>query len=390
MKICRICGREESENDLTEKGICSQCNLGDSLADNILRNPQMIQLREDLQKLANLPFPGGGFSSGNPGAEDNFRKLGEIVHLAFRAEKGNMDALEKLQSMGVQKASMQEDTLSEGGYLVPTGHEGELLRIPDRGYTEPLLRRIPMQEKTRNIPDLESTVTVAWKAEEDTLTAGEPTIGQVQLTAQKLTGLVTISNELLMDSRPDAVQIVGEIMAEAMAQELDNQVFNGTGSPCSGILSDKAGYSVIMTGLTAFSSISQDHLSDMIAKLKPMALPNARFVMHPDIVGYVRKLKDDQNKPIWADIGGAVGGQIWGYPVLISDQMPAASDSAANTPFVNFGNFRYFLLGTRTDLEMAIDPYGLFTTYQSRIRWVRRIAPKIGVANAFVRLLTAT
>jgi HK97 family phage major capsid protein len=187
------------------------------------------------------------------------------------------------------------------------------------------------------------------------------------------------------------VEFLNQLFIEAMAKEYDSQALTGTmsgTSPCSGILTAACGYSVVMgSGLTAFSSVTATHLSEMISKLKASVLPGAVFVMNPKVFHFVRTLKTSDGTPIYSPIGGAQSGTIWGHRVVQCDSAP--STSAANTAFIAFGNFSFFLLGDRLTTALALDPYGKFEKYQTRVRWVRRLAPKIGRADAFVRLLTA-
>lgn len=314
--------------------------------------------------------------------------LGRTLQLAYKAQmRGDSNAASELSRLGVVKA-MQEDTDSEGGFLVPTDYIAQILKIWNLGNLEPLCRKVPMGSKTVTFPDLNSSVSCGWTAEEGTLTETTPVLGQITLTAKKVGAFTTISNELLSDARPDVVSFLENLMIEAMGREIDNQILNGNGSPCSGLLTAACGTSVVMgAGLVNFSSISGSNLSEMTTKISTGSLNGARFVMHPKVFHYVRTLKDNNNQFIYSPIGGGQNGTIWGYPVTLCDSAP--STSGAGTAFVLFGNFDYFLIGERQSLSVSIDPYGLFTSDQTRVRWTRRLAPQIGRADAFCRLLTA-
>jgi len=313
--------------------------------------------------------------------------LGKAVQLIYRANQGDQEAFEEMQSLRIAKA-LQEDDLSEGGYMLDTEYFPEVLRIAETGHLEPLCRRVPMKSKTIDFPDLNSGVSVAWTAEESEITETEPGIGQVGLTAKKLGAYTKISNELIQDSRPDVISFINDLMTEAIGLECDEKILNGTGDPCSGVLTAACGYSVVMTG-DSFSNITGTYLSEMISKLKASVLPGCVFVINPEVLHHVRTLTDDNGNYIYSQIGGSPrGGNIWGYPVIQTDAAPRIS--ASSTAFVTFGNFRYFLLGDRLKLSMALDPYSMFITYQSRVRWIRRLAPQIGKATAFCRLLTGS
>ena len=312
--------------------------------------------------------------------------VGKALHLAYKLKQtGNPAYFNQMIELGVNKAQMQEDTDSEGGYSVPLGYFPEVLRIRNMGNVEPLCRHIPMDTKTVTFPNLNSDISVGWVAEEGGIGESEPTLSQVSLTAKKLAAYSKITNELLADARPSVLQWLNDLFTEAMSREVDNVILNGTGDPCSGVLTAVCGYSVITTG-TNFSSVTGTDLSEMISKLKASVLDGAVFVMNPKVFHFVRTLKDTTNNFIYSPIGGGQSGTIFGYRVVLCDSAPSAT--AANTPYIVFGNFNYFLFGDRMSLTMQIDPYSLFTTDASQVRWIRRIAPKVGRADAFCRLLT--
>jgi HK97 family phage major capsid protein len=322
-------------------------------------------------------------------------KVGQYLQdLYFAKRDRNPEAIQRIARLHAErKAALQEDTGSEGGYLVPTELENEIIYISKQAGLEKFCRTLGMQHKTKTVPALDNWPSVAWHSEEASITETEPTFAEISLTAKRLDAYATISNELLEDAAPDVVGFLVEIFGQAVAQEIDNQILNGTGTPCSGVLTAAAGYSVVLgAGKTSFSSVSGDDLSQMISKIESGARNGARFVFHKTISHYLRVMKDGSNRyvnvasPAQMPTVG-MGMNFWGYPFEESDSAP--STSAANTPFGVFGNFYYFLLGNRSGIKIDLDPYGLFTTNQTRVRIIRRVALAVGRPNAFCRLLTA-
>lgn len=291
----------------------------------------------------------------------------------------------------MRKAAMQEGTGSEGGYIVPDEFTAEILAFARlQSLALQYCRIWPMSSDTRKIPAEDGAVSVAWTAEEDAATESEPTLAEVELSAKRLDAYSIASNELLQDAAVDVVSWLTELFGEAIGQELDNQVFNGTGDPCSGVFTAAAGYSVVMaSGLVSWSSITADHLSEMIKKLPVNRLAGGRFYLHRDIMHYVRTLKDDNGAYVFAKPGNGVPGTIWEYPYSVSEKAPSVSGTEANTCKVAFGNLRYFAMGRRLQsMSLDVDPYGLFTKYQTRFRIVNRWGLKIGLSGGFSRLLT--
>jgi len=307
----------------------------------------------------------------------------------IKALRGDFEAKANLKEF-YQKAAMQEGTASEGGYLVPDEYQMDLIQLArDRSFALNECTIVNMSRDTIKLPKEASLVSVAWTSEEGGITESEPTMGEVQLSAKRLDGYAKVSNELLQDSAIDIVGMLTEQFAYAIGLELDNQVLNGTGSPVSGVLTAAAGYSVVMSsGKTNFSSINADNLSEMISKMDEGYQANARYIFNKLIMHYIRILKDSNNAYIYAKPGNGTPGTIWEFPYFQSAKAP--STSGANTAFVSFGNFKYFYIGRRLGaMALDIDPYGLFTTYQTRFRMVTRWGLAIAMAKAFVRLLTA-
>lgn len=374
--------------------------LAASREEKMDKQAELKQLLEDIIDKKLTEKAAGGYAPakrrlidvsrpGEDGTDENDRNLvvGKTVQALYRLQQGDTSAFKELQDMGVSKA-MSEGSDADGGYLVPQTYMDSILRIPEISGLEAFCRRIPMTSKTRQYPDLEAGTACAWKDEAEALDLSEPTLKSITLSAKKVGSYVIASNELLEDASVDVMDFLQTLFFEAMGKEIDDQILNGTGSPCSGILTAACGHSVVMeNGLTNFSSMTGSHLSEMIAKLPAPVLQGSRFIMHKDVYHHVRTLQDKNNQFIYSPIGGGQSGTIWGYPVSISDAAPSVS--GANTAFVAFGNFNYFLLGDRLTFSLATDPYTKFLENQTRIRWLRRLALQIGKSTAFCRLITA-
>lgn len=306
----------------------------------------------------------------------------------FNNVEANM-RLQKRQSEMIAKASdLAEGTSNLGGYLVDPEFQPTLVKlIREKSFALQECTVVPMGSQVLNLPKEASLVSTAWIDEAGTITASNPTFGQVQLTAKKLAGLTGgVSLELLADSELDIVSMLTEQFAYAKALELDNQVLNGTGSPVSGMLTAKAGYSVIMTA-DAFSAITADDLSLMMSKLSDQEVVNAKWVFNKLITHYIRTLKDSQNNYIYAKPGNGVPGSIWELPYIQSVKGP--STTGTSTAFVSLGNWKKFYVGRRRgEMTLDVDPYTNFATGQVRFRMFTRWGLNAADANAFVRLVT--
>lgn len=312
-------------------------------------------------------------------------EMAKYYLLMFRA-CNNPRAREKfIDTYGEIKANIGDPT---NLFPLPKPLEAEILAFAREASVILQYARIwPMTSDTLRIPAESTGVTLAWG---NTTQGSDPIATEVTLTAEELSAYSAVRNTVLADSTSDIVGWINSVMAEAAGLELDNQAFNGTASPFYGILgaTNGAGYSVVMA-TSSIANLSADNLSEMIAKLDGLKKQGARFYMHGQIIHQVRILKDSQNRPIFLDgnIAGATPPTIYGYPYSEVIKMP--STQAANSPFIAFGNLRYFGVGRRVDATtLNVNPWLYWTTNRTSFKLYQRWAMKMGLANGMVRLLT--
>lgn len=298
--------------------------------------------------------------------------------------------LQKFYQEYSEKTTMVGGTDANGGHFIPDEFAMDIVDLGrDRTFALNNCRIIPMSSDKMLLPKELTLASVNWKAESAQMTAGEPTLANVQLDAKNLTGFAIVTNQLLSDAAVDIVSILSEMFGYGTALELDNQVLNGTGDPCSGVLTAAAGFSVIMsTGLTNFSSVTFDNFVDLIDKIPEGLDRNMKIIFNKSIKAAIRKVKDSQNRYLLSEVGAATPPNIWEVPYIASSKGPKTT--SASTVFAVCGNFDYFFIGRRAGgMTLDVDPYGLFDYNQTRFRMVTRWAPKIAQANAFARLITA-
>jgi len=330
---------------------------------------------------------------------DKFKHPHHTIDEATRVELAKFWCL-FLRATVNQDQKAKEKYWSYFGPQIKTavGDAGNVFPLPDIVETEILAfaretsvvlqyaRIWPMTSEKQSFPAESAGASVAWG---NTTSAGDPTITEVELDANELSAYSTVKNATLMDARSDIVSWLTASMAEAAGQELDNQGFNGSGTPFYGVFNATygAGYSVTMSG-TAFQDMTFTELSEMIGKLDGLKKQGARFWMHGAILHYVRILKDDNNRPIFYEtVGSPTSGTILGFPY--SEVIKCPSTTATSTPFVAFGNLRFLAVGRRLDsATLSVDPYGLWTQNRTRYKLYQRWGMKVSLRNGLVRLLT--
>ncbi len=326
------------------------------------------------------------------GKEEEVEKYEKIAKFYKAVIEGDVATLKVLSG----------STGAAGGYLVPTELYKEIVGLAhEQSIVLPRARHFPMKSNALDIPARGTAPNVYWVEEGAAKTVDTAmNFGKKTLSAKKLVAIVPLTDELLEDSIVDIVDYVNAEVAEQFALEFDNQALTGTGSPITGILGDANVNTVTMdTGKTAFSDIDADYLSQMTDALRSVALPGATFIMHRTILGKVRVLKDNNGQYIWAAPAGNQPATIWGYPYLLSDKMPALSESGADKAFVAFGNLKYFYVGDKGEMKVDMSQEASVTeggTLKSAyeydwtlLRFVWRVGGLVGVPAAFSILKTA-
>jgi len=357
----------------------------------VYRGYNLDVMGADLKRLASwdasrpMPFLKSYTKIADPGKTERFAKY--LIDVLKASREHDPDAIKNLRDMQT-KTTLTTSTAATAGYLVPDEYAAEILafaRLNSVALRD--CRIMPMGTDVKRVPAEASGVTVAWE-DDDTSAFDEsnPQVTEVVLTAKRVGAFTVATNDLLDDSSVDIVSWLTGLFAEALGQEMDNQVFAGTGSPTSGLTTAICGYSVLTSG--SISTITGTNLSSMIAKLSANKLAGSKFYMHRNIFHYIRTMKTSDNQFIFGPIGASVPNTIWEYPYEIVEKMPYTDGT--KRPIVLFGNLQRYLIGVRRQANsLDVDPYGLFKYAQTQFRIYWRIAFACGLNEGFVRLITA-
>jgi len=232
---------------------------------------------------------------------------------------------------------------AKAGLLIPEELRNEVLRIAQDQYG--LARRDMMYlpfsgpGNSRKIPTLGSSVSVFWTGEKVAKKSTQPKFNLVEQTLKKLAAIVPMSEEIIEDSLINLTQLVGALIAEAIAKEEDLQFFAGDGSPWTGVLNN-GDVNIQYQTVAGVANLKADDLLNMIDKTPTGALPGSKFYMNRTVLSVIRKLKDLQGNYIYQNPGQGLPATIWNYPVELSDAFPTASAVEAGSPYILFGNLQ--------------------------------------------------
>lgn len=362
-------------------------------------------LKQELKQLQHQPYKRfgtgvlGGMTPIKTGLSGKYKGIdlknqGEMLNFA---DDDNREGFTKymidIANVLARKTALSEGTGSLGGYMVPEEYAGEIMGFArEKSFALRDCKIVNMKSDTMRVPTEATSVSVSYGVEGSTLDETNPTIGEVVLNAERLGAWTSATNELLQDAAENGTDVVswlGGLFAEALGQEVDDNVMNGGAlESFTGALSG-AGHSVVLDTRGSYENITIQDLSEMIAQLSDNQMgSNPKFYMEKKVWQILRDQQDSSGQLIF-DPTASISRSVYGYPIIISDVMPTPNTSGGADPFVLFGDLKHYLFGNRLNrTQLEIDPYGLFTSYKTRFRMVWRVCGEIGLANGLVSLYT--
>ena len=233
---------------------------------------------------------------------------------------------------------LSESVDADGGYLVPEEFEKDIVRGIDETNIIRSIAKVITTANDRKIPIAVGHSVATWTAENAAYTESNPTFGQKQIDAFKLTDLVRVSIELLQDA---AFDIEGYIIKEfsyafGVAEEQAFCVGTGINQP-TGIFTADGGEIGVTAG--SATAVTIDDVINLVYSLKAPYRKNAKFLMNEATVSLIRKLKDGNGNYLWQpSVQAGQPDKILGYDVFTTPFAPTIAGGALAIAFGDFSN----------------------------------------------------
>ena len=243
---------------------------------------------------------------------------------------------------------LSESVDADGGYLVPEEFEKDIVRGIDETNIIRSIAKVITTANDRKIPIAVGHSVATWTAENAAYTESNPTFGQKQIDAFKLTDLVRVSIELLQDA---AFDIEGYIIKEfsyafGVAEEQAFCVGTGVNQP-TGIFTADGGEIGVTAG--SATAVTIDDVINLVYSLKAPYRKNAKFLMNEATVSLIRKLKDGNGNYLWQpSVQAGQPDKILGYDVFTTPFAPTIAGGALAIAFGDFSNYWIRDRGGRT------------------------------------------
>lgn len=387
---------DESEDEALEKNINALVTKTLDKAVEDVKNEGMKQVKTFLKKQAELKEKKSGLH--NKEVKKSREQINKEVSSFLQAVmKNDVVALTKDLSTGT-------DAL--GGYLLQNEFVAEIQHlVTEYGVARREMTTFNMSTKTLDLNNLASDPSVSWEDELASTSSTQFQVGRVSLTPKKLKAIVPMSEELFEDSEIDIASFLASRIAEKLAQAEDEAFFKGDGTPTYGSFTgvlNASGVNTVTMSQTGFSNVDADDLLNMQDSTPQGAHANGKYYLHRSVFNLVRKLKDSQNNYIYQRPADGQPATIWDKPYVLVEAMPAKGDTAANTPFIIFGDMKKgAYLGIRKDMTVqrsteatilstdGVTNINLFQQDAIAMKFLERVGYALVVPTALTVLKTA-
>lgn len=314
---------------------------------------------------------------------------------------------------GRAKAAILSSSDEAGGYLIPTELYNGILRVAaSAGIIARDAMRLPMGTTSMDVPRYSAADLEGGYLGEDTEgSESTVTFADAKLVAKTWYVLLRVSNTMLSNTSVNLTDWLIGLIAEGLAVKLDKEGFKGgtfAGSPFVGFLgSNEVTVFTHATGKTTFASFDMDEASDVIASMPESLLNGAAFYFNRTVWAKIRIKKDTAGTYVVGANGGIVAmnfkkegiqpaGELWGFPVYTTDQLPTNAQTAISTKFGVFANIgKALILGDKGTMTLAqsdsatVGGKNVFAANQKALRATHDHAIAIGLPTAAVVIRTS-
>ncbi len=305
-----------------------------------------------------------------------------------------------VRAMGeVTRATINENTATQGGNLVPSIVEAEIIRLAgDASIVRPLVRKVVMTSKTHTVPSPGSVTAYVVAESGATMAAGEPQIGVVTLTTKTFEAYGLATFESVQDSVIGVADMFATLAAEAFGAKEDQLALEGTaGAAWVGLAAASNVNSMDATSATNTTAIpTYTQIVKMIYTAeKKSSRRRGAFVFHPiawaNIAGQVSSSVPAFNGvPGFTalDPTGEADGRVGAYPVYCTEQIDNTRTDVGGTDasYGYFGDFNGMLYGDRTGIDFLVSPHVKFAEGLIAMRMLKRTAMVVALPKGFTMI----
>ena len=289
---------------------------------------------------------------GGEGTDQGFDSLGDVL-LGIKNNDYKITG----------KLDKDMDTIegAGGGFLLPSAFSNKIIDLMlEQEICRPRCKVYSLGKgkgKSLTIPAVDDYdhssnvggIVTYWKAENTAYTESDVVIRQISMTANKLTVLCDLTEELLHDSAVATQDLVGGIFAKALGFEVDNCILSDAGTGAGKLLSISNSNAVV----TVTKETEQDadtlvlaNVEKIISRISPFSFPKSTWLTSLTCLPSLMHL----NRPVGTSAAMYnpfnEANNIWklyGRQLLFSEHMPVIGDSGT-LQLIDFSRYAILLL----------------------------------------------
>lgn len=280
---------------------------------------------------------------------------------------------------------LRTDNDVDGGYLAPPEYVQEIIK----DVTEiSMLRQVARVRRTSRgeilIPKRTALLQGGFRGEGGLIVTDNSQYGMVKIVAHHLDVIVPITNTMLTDSAFNMETEINADVIENLAKIEGASFVNGVlVTEPEGYLQN-AGVQELVSGIA--NDIDPDNFFDLQGELK--AGYQGAFTLNRKTLARTRKLKDGQDRYLFAPAADGMSATIGGDPYIIMPDMP---DIAADATPVAYGDWlRGYTIVDGVQMTVLRDPYTLADTGKTRFVFSKRVGGRVTQPEAIKKLKCST
>ncbi len=316
----------------------------------------------------------------------------------LKAKSGDAEAKRWCQDHGVEARAMGSTSANSGSATVPDVLSSTVIALLDRySAFAQNATSVTMPSDVLQFPRRSGGTTAYWIDENTAITASDPTMNQVSLTAKKVTGAVVVASELLQDSIVSIADFIATELGLSLANAVEAAAWSGNPSNApavAGLVTSHTGGLLASSGATYAASlvtaagdtpdeVTKANLLAMMAAVPQHSRQGAKWFCSPFFFATCMQALD-LNQGGSVGLSQGMGLTFLGSPVVLTDRLPSGADStgAVMALYGNMANSSYY--GVRQSIEIASSDQVNFLSDQTVIRAVARVAiahPNLGTST---------
>lgn len=258
--------------------------------------------------------------------------------------------------MGQIVANMEQATNTKGGFLIDTDYSSDFIDVlrPRVVIRNMGARSVPMPDGNLTMRKKTAGSSASYVGERVAAPSTGATVGQLTMSAKRLTAIVPITNQLIRRSSLNVQMMIRDDLVSGVAVKEDQQFLRGTGSSTAptGLRNLIAAGNVIAANAT----VNLENVTNDLGKLR-LAVLNANvpmtkcgYIMSPRTLLYLENLRDGNGNKAFPEVAE---GRLGIYPIGVTTSVPDNLGAGTNQSEIYFGDFDQFLIGDTEQIAIA-------------------------------------